>query len=268
MLGKLIKNEFKATSRNFIPIYLVMMVVTVFMKIIMEIQNNADGALSQSRIMGVLGVLSITTFVIAIMAVIFGTIVLIIKRFYDNMLKDEGYLSFTLPVSTGQHIISKVFTSYVWVICSAAVIGLSILILLIGHSGAFTEIGQVITEIFRAVNAFGLWGYVIQFAIMIIVGVYSNIMMGYTCLSVGQNFNKHRIAGAFITYIAIYMITQIINSIFLFILLGANYDSQMETMEASFLQPYVIYSLGLVIVEAVAYTVITYFMLDRKLNLE
>ena len=94
MLGKLIKNEFKATSRNFIPIYLVMMVVTVFMKIIMEIQNNADGALSQSRIMGVLGVLSITTFVIAIMAVIFGTIVLIIKRFYDNMLKDEGYLSF------------------------------------------------------------------------------------------------------------------------------------------------------------------------------
>lgn len=268
MLGKLIKNEFKATVRNFVPIYLLMIVVSIFMKILMEIESNAGGALADSNIIAILSMLSITTFVIAIIAVILGTVVIIIKRFYDNMLKDEGYLTFTLPVSTGQHIVSKAFTSYVWIICSGAVIIASILILLIGEGEFFVEAGKVITELFRAVNAYGLWEYVIEFVILIILGIYVNIMLGYTCLSVGQNFNKHRVAGAFITYIAIYMITQIFNSIFMVFLLGANMDSNMATIESTFFQPYMIYILGLAIVEAVVFTIITYFMLDRKLNLE
>ena len=268
MLGKLIKNEFKATSRNYIPIYILMLVVTVFMKVLMEIQDGAEGTFSNSRLIDLLTILSVTTFVIAIMAVIFGTIVLIIKRFYDNMLKDEGYLSFTLPVTTGQHIIGKVFTSYVWVLCSGVVIIASILILFIGDGEAFAEVGKVITEIFRAVDAYGLWGVVIEIIVLIILSIYANIMMWYTCLSVGQNFNKHRVAGAFITYIAIYMITQILNIIFLSVLLGINYENEMLTVESGLFQPYMIYILGLTIVQTVVFTGITYFMLERKLNLE
>ena len=268
MLGKLIKNEFKATARNFLPIYLVMVIVAIFMKVIVEIQNNAGGVLAESRIIAILSMLSVVTFFIAIMAVIFGTIVLIVKRFYDNMLKDEGYLTFTLPVSTGQHIVSKVFTSYVWVICSGIVIFSSVLILLIGNGEFFVEAGKVITQIYRAVNAFDLWGYVVSFVVLIIIGIYTYIMMGYTCLSVGQNFNKHRVAGAFITYIAIYMITQICNAIFMVFLFGVNFESQMETIESTFFKPYIIYILIFTIIEAIAFTIVTHFMLDRKLNLE
>lgn len=267
MLGKLIKNEFKATSRNYAVIYIVMLVVTVFMKILMEIQNNAEGTLANSTLINILATLSIVTFVIAIMAVIFGTMVLIIKRFYDNMLKDEGYLSFTLPVTTGQHIVGKALTSYVWVLCSSVVILLSIFILLLGDGAVFTEIGNTIKELLRGINAYGLWGYVVEFIVLIVLGIYTNIMLAYTCMSVGQNFNKHRVAGAFITYIAIYMITQILNSIFTSVLLGINFDEEM-TMMSGFFHPYNIYILVLAIVEAVAFTGITYFMLDRKLNLE
>lgn len=267
MLGKLIKNEFKATSRNYVPIYIVMIVVTVFMKILMEIQDNAEGTIANSRILDVLAGFSVFTFVIAIMAVIFGTVVLIIKRFYDNMLKDEGYLSFTLPVTTGQHMVGKALTSYVWVLCSGLVIIVSIIILLLGNGEAFAEIGDVIEELFRGINAYGLWGYVIEMIALVVLGIYTNIMLAYTCMSVGQNFNKHRVAGAFITYIAIYMVTQILNSIFMTVLLGIKFDEEMNVM-SGFFQPFMIYVLVVAVVEAVAYTCITYFMLDRKLNLE
>lgn len=267
MLGKLIKNEFKATSRNFIPMYLFLIVVAVFMKILIEVQSSASGTFANSRVVDVLMTISVTTFVIAIIAVILGTIVLIIKRFYDNMLKDEGYLSFTLPVSTGQHIVSKVLTSYVWVICSAVVIIGSILISFIGEGEGFKELGELIIEIIRGINAYGYWNYVIEFVLVIVIAVYANIMMGYTCLSVGQNFNKHRIVGAFITYIVIYMITEVVNAVFMFALLGVKYDEEISVMSGIF-HPFMIYLLGVAIVEAVVFTLITYFMLNRKLNLE
>lgn len=267
MLGKLIKNEFKATARNFIPIYLILIFVTVGTKILELVQDRAGAALEDNLVMNVIGVFLITTFVLAIMAIIFGTVILIAKRFYENMLKDEGYLSFTLPVTTGQHMISKIFVSYIWIIASVLVCVISFIIFMIGEPGAFKELGDTISQAIQLINKNGWWGYVIQIIFVMIIGIYNGIMLLYTCFSVGQIYNKHRIAGAFITGICIYVISEIVNSIFLVTLIGANINTDVS-MESGFFQPLMLYALIESAVEAIIYTAITYIMLRKRLNLE
>ena len=98
MLGKLLKYELKATSRVFIPLYIAILVVSIVngLSLNLEILNI------QGLATIVLMCLFISLFVI--------TIVVTIQRFNKNLLKDEGYLMFTLPVSSKHLVLSKYLT--------------------------------------------------------------------------------------------------------------------------------------------------------------
>lgn len=90
MLGKLIKNEFRATARTFGAMYLIVFIVTVLFKLVVEIQDAFD---LDNVVINILSFVTITAFILGIIGVVIGTFIFIIKRFYDNMLKNEGYLS-------------------------------------------------------------------------------------------------------------------------------------------------------------------------------
>lgn len=267
MLGKLIKNEFKATARSYVPVYLIMLIVTIFLKLFLEITEIVK--VSDGTVVMILTGVLLTSFIVSIMGVIFGTIIFIIKRFYDNMLKDEGYLSFTLPVSTSQHIVSKVITSYVWVIASVAVIILSVVLLFLGHGSFF----ETVFEAFRNGTAFlsdnGYWGYAVAILIALVIGIYAVIMEAYACMSIGQLFQKHRVAGAIITYLIFYGIRQVCGVIFLSsTFIGTTEAEITSSYETSFFVPMLVYNLVLLSVEAIVFTIITHVVMNRKLNLE
>ena len=158
MLGKLIKNEFRATARTFGAMYLIVFIVTVLLKLVIEIQDAFD---LDNVVINILSFVTITAFVLGIIGVIIGTFILILKRFYDNMLKNEGYLSFTLPATVGQHIASKSIVSYIWVIISAVFIFGIVIILFLGHTSLFVDLRQDIIYIVREFNKQHLWKYVI-----------------------------------------------------------------------------------------------------------
>ena len=265
MLGKLIKNEYKATARAFLPLYLVLIVVTILNKIMLEVETGAGETVSSSSVYTIITTLLMITFFLTLFAVGVLTVILIIKRFYDNMLKDEGYLSFTLPVTTGQHLISKIFVSYSWFVLSILLIIAAVCTVESGFGvwQAFTEIIQPLWEVVQD-------KYLTEFicvAVLVIFGIYNGIVMPYTCFSIGQRFTNHKVMGAFLTYLAIYMINQVIGMIFLSVMAFTGTD-MMLVDETKMLHHVLFYSLGLQVVEGIACTVITYFMLDRKLNLE
>lgn len=265
MLGKLIKNEYKATARSFLPLYLVLIVVTIVNKIIIEIQDGFEIETGLDRVFAVLTALLMITYFLTLFAVGVLTMILIIKRFYDNMLKDEGYLSFTLPVTTGQHLFSKVIVSYSWFVLSIIMIIAAILTIEAG-SGMW----EIITEMFRQMWEEIKNGQQLEFVsviILIILAIYNAIMLPYTCFSIGQRFTKHPVLGAFLTYLVIYMINQAIGLIFLLVLvLGGNDIFVMEQVDV--MTYILVYGLVIQVVEAIIYTVVTHFMLSRKLNLE
>ena len=75
MLGKLIKNEFRATARTFGAMYLIVFIVTVLLKLVIEIQDAFD---LDNVVINILSFVTITAFVLGIIGVIIGTFILIL----------------------------------------------------------------------------------------------------------------------------------------------------------------------------------------------
>lgn len=263
MLGKLIKYEYKATSKIFLGLYIMICFLTAGSKIMLEIQ---DSAISESIIFKIMFGIIIASYVIALIAIGAVTFIVLIKRFYDSMLKDEGYLSFTLPVSVGQHIVSKAIVSYSWMLATTLMICLSIFGLLYSNDVNYIQgMSTICTEISNA----GGWSYIIEVAIAFFIGLLSMIILMYTCLSLGQLYAKHRIVGAVIAYIGSYIIGQIVNVVFLVILMGSTgaFDGS-DFNGDNFTNAIMIFSIVYQVVVIVVGTVITNYILNRKLNLE
>ena len=114
MFGKRFKHVVKATARLLLPLYVVIVVLTIMDRIVL----NLD--VFEGIMFFIPGMLT-TLYVISLIAIVVVTIVMLIIRFYKNLISDEGYLMFTLPVKTHQLINAKMFASTIWIIpyCSS-----------------------------------------------------------------------------------------------------------------------------------------------------
>lgn len=265
MLGKLIKNEFKATVRTFGVMYLVVLIVTVALKLFVEIQDIFK---IEGTIINILSFVTVTAFILGIIGVVIGTFILILKRFYDSMLKSEGYLTFTLPATVGQHIASKSIVSYIWIITSAVFIFAIMIVLFLGHSAPFVSMREGLGDLFEILSKQHLWKYVIEVILTVAIAAYNYIAIGYACFSVGQAWTRSKVAGALATYIVFNIITEIVASIAMVVMFG-NMDMANEVnMGDAFFEPLMIFMIVEQLVVSILCTVVTRVMLSRKLNLE
>ena len=101
MLRKLLKYEFMSTARVFGLCYIGVLVAALLMRIFGDIaytQNLQNG----TGIFNVTEILTMTStgfYFLMIAAVCVLTFVLILQRFWKNLMGSEGYLMHTLPVS-------------------------------------------------------------------------------------------------------------------------------------------------------------------------
>ena len=205
MLRKLMKYEFKSTARLLLPLYGALLVLSLICKLF--IGTNLDGA-NMSFLGGIPAKLSIAAYVITMVAVIIVTFIIIIQRFYKNLLCDEGYLMNTLPVSVWKNITSKLVVATVWSIVSVVVAMLSILIMAYSP-GVINEIMVEISQIFsEGYSQIGVSVYIIPIE-LIILGLVQTILGTitiYTSISLGHLANKRKILSSFGAYIVINMI--------------------------------------------------------------
>lgn len=100
MLSKLIKHEFRATSRIMWPVFLGMLALTALMRFSQLLLNGRH----IPWLLQLIGVLLVIGFVMGLGALAFAPLVLSAVRWRDHVLKDEGYLTLTLPVLSLIHI--------------------------------------------------------------------------------------------------------------------------------------------------------------------
>jgi hypothetical protein len=260
MLGKLLKYEFKATARIFLPLLLAIAVLTPITRFMTSI-DVFPGALS--IIPGIFAFL----YIIMLVAIAVVAGILIIIRFYKNMVTEEGYLMHTLPVTPSQHIWSKAIVSFVWSIVSTFVILVSLFFFLITPERLNTlkeGFGELMS--FLHTNLGGdLTICFIEGFILLIIGIFANIFYIYASIALGQMISRHRIVGAFaaavVMNIVLQVISTILNAVFLF---GRGTDFTKTDVIYMLMPGIIIYSLLI----AVAYFCITNFILKKKLNLE
>ena len=134
MLNRLLKYEIKATARKFLPLYAAIIVVSLFVNWGIRFPK-----------LGIISGLSNFLLAALFVSLIAITLITIIQRFKNNLLSNEGYLMFTLPVSTKKLILSKLICAVVWAFLSVIVSVFSFLIIAFSL-GLITSIKDFLTQ--------------------------------------------------------------------------------------------------------------------------
>ena len=274
MLRKLMKHEFRATGRIMLPLFLILLVTAVGANF--SVRGMLD---TGSRFLNVLGALLVMAFVIAIMGVCVMSMVVMVQRFYKNLLQDEGYVMMTLPVSVHQHIWSKLIVSAVWFALTLVVVCLACLIMafdveLVQQIAAgFRELFQEIYRNLSTYYAINGTAIVAEFLVLCFVGCCAMCLQFYAALAIGHSFPNHKMAWSVLWFFLIQFIMQFLGGMGIMLLdeswfhhLLLGWTDNISAM-ASVHLGMVTVILGEVIYGAVFYILTTWF-LKKRLNLE
>lgn len=270
MLGKLLKHELKATGRHFLLLYAAFLIITIFNKICFEITvtNNKFWSAFQN--------ITIVLYIIFCAAIFVITMILIINRFYKNLVCDEGYLMFTLPVTVSEHIFSKLLIAYFWSFLSSIIFLFSVCLIVYGHGlgESFDFIFQFIRHS-RDYYGSDIYVTIVIFFFATFIQGFHSILQIYLSIAVGQLVNKHRIITSLVVYFGINFILQnFVSMFFLFTNFLEPIHSNIFTSINSFyfwihyLKNISLFQIIFDMIFSIAAFLITNYILSKKLNLE
>ncbi len=267
MLGKLLKQDFRATARIMLPLYVAVPVLGLFTNLITHLCENQDGFLINA-----ISMLVSFVFSLSLIAAVVTTIVLMVLRFYRNLMTDEGYLMFTLPVSTTELIFSKLIVSVVWFLGTFAVDALGMLLsgMLGGYEDfvrfrfAFTFNVPYNSPITQAQAGWLAAGVVV---LVILCGL-ALCLMTYAAMAIGQSFKKNKGLMSVVFFFVLWIGTRIV----LTLIFGAFYGPATSAVNTMTVLQALWTVLGCACVGALAFCVgfffLTHGMLRKHLNLQ
>lgn len=261
MLSKLIGYEFRATRRIFFPAYLALLALSVLNAVSFALTSSLDDLSLPSGLL-------MMVYVVAIMVVAFLSLAYMIVRFYQNLLGDEGYLMFTLPVRPSQLLWSKAIVSTVWMAVSVILCTVSILIITFSGliaNGEFGAFQQEMTILWNGLASELGGGFLVGVSLEVIVCgliyVIAFCMHIYAALSLGQLFHRFRLGMSFVMYVVCSIVEQIV-----FVLLG-NIHVEINVVQTGIMIAVAVMIVWNMVTAAV-YFVISNYLLSRKLNLQ
>lgn len=269
MLAKLLKYDFKSMFKIFLPLWGVLLVVSGVNRLL------SGSPLAEGGGMGIFASLLGVMYVLLIMAVMVVTTVIIIARFYQGLLKDEGYLMFTIPVKPWQLVASKLLSAMVISLISGIVALASVAII-----AYFPEMGQVLTELWKMgmKEVPNFLPLVILLVVSLFVGIICSVSQVYASMALGHLAGSHRVGFAVLAFIVLSVIWSTVGSVIgLF-----GYPDLTSTMISineievsvdvagisNVLMIATVWGLILDVVRCVVHLGITNYILSRRLNLE
>lgn len=267
MLGKLLKHEFKATWKLQCTLYLALIAISIVSSLFGNIKpNNVVGQTFQ-------GLLFAIFFLYMIVMIVAANFILL-ARFHNHMLQDQGYLAHTLPVPTWQHIVVKVIADVFWNICMMISVTVSLFIFALNKgilsSGEFKTMLIQVRDFIAQYPSLGKLIFVVCIAFLF--QMINNYLLFFSAMSLGQLFNKHKVIGAIFFFFIVNSITSFVSNL----LLNPILEKQVGTVASSdsiakvfdqLLAAMPVTILSIILWSAIYYG-ITHFMLTKKLNLE
>lgn len=272
MVKKLFKHEIRSYLRVIIPVQIILLGVALLARILQLFESN-------TTMYNIVHGSSVFAFVVAMVATLAMTTILSVVRFYRHLFTGEGYLTFTLPVTSTQHLTVKLLTAMLFQIVNFLVAVLAVCII---------TAGDVLVELLRAGDYLWnqmmaelgkmsghVWLYLVEgvFALLAVLTAY--ILLFYLCISIGQLFNKNRVLAAVGVYFGFYAITQVICTVGIALVAALMETAFIKTI-AKWIEghPYASVHIALCsllvisAVLAVVYFLVNRYIISRKLNLE
>lgn len=271
MLSKLMKYDFKATSKFFVPcsifILLYSCVATLFFNF-----STITGKMNSSISFTLLITLLTVFYAGILIAYVLGTYAISIVHFYKSMVTDQGYLTHTLPVKKSKIILGKFLTANILCLIGAIIAGLSAIIYFDIPSilsNLNLDYAKIWSTIYPEIGPVGI----ILTIISCFLGFMTNIAMFYLAIALGQLVNKHKALGSILFFFALLFVYQIIATFFGFFFLDSNAKILYEN-SSGFFSTTGAYTLTMIlgIVSSIVVTAIqlfiTHFIFQKKLNLD
>ena len=215
MLNKLLKHEFRATGRILVPVLGVVALLIVMANLSVRLVSQAQS--------GFLSVLCVLVIVLAFIGVILSEIVPVIVmviRFYRNLLSNEGYLMHTLPVNVHGLVWSKLIVSLVWVLIT------NLVLFLMGALSALIQAGTDLAEIFRGfptlaqladmlpgVTKGDLTLLLVEIAVLMILAGLVSCLHFYAAMSLGHMFSKDKILLSVVFFVVIQIVFNMVGNL-------------------------------------------------------
>ena len=197
MLGKLLKYELKATARYFVPLLATFGGITLLFKLFMMMIGFGNDPLRMT-----FSIFIVTIYVVAVIALFLMCFIISFYRFYKNFYTDEGYLSFTLPVSVNLQILFSIF-------------------IFLAGTPYWTDFCQVLSLSFQEFNKIdpGIrFLFITETLSALILNAISSPLFIYLCITIGGLLPNHRLGASIGTYFlataALSLVTNIFSSIF------------------------------------------------------
>ena len=263
MLGKLLKHEFAATARYLWVLYVAMLGLSVAVHFAFRFYDRADLAVLRMAM-----TMAIILWVLSLIFCGIGTLVLMIRRFYQNLLTDEGYLMFTLPVSVHELVISKLIAAVVWMLASVAVIVLCVLVATFDSQMA-REVLSGFRELLGMLDV-NSWVIGAEMLLLTLVGTAASCLQFYSAMAIGHGFAKSKALLSVVFYFVQSWVLSFLGNTIGALLLFRNGSlleqidtlNPMQTMQMSML-----FGLGAGIVVGAIFYVLTVVNLQKRLNL-
>lgn len=215
---KLVKNDFLASSRLislcYVALAIVLLIGVVSRKLIEAGNLSVENLDKVSKVFGV----SIIVSLLGVFVLIFATIFFVIYDFFKSLYSPQGYLSFTLPVSSNQLLGSKILVYGGWLILSFAAL---FFVYFYWGSFAMAEYGEQISmaEAFAGVMGLGftlnqLIAQIVIIAVGAAVYIISYVFLIYFAITlshVGKLQKYSIILSIFLFFVAVAIFMSITN---------------------------------------------------------
>ena len=276
MLGKLLKHEFRATGRIMLPMMGALLALALMANLSIR---GLSGSLSGIPGLRILFILILIFFGMGIVAIGVMALVVMVSRFYRNLLKSEGYLMFTLPVSVHELIWSKLIVSLVWFF--AAALFVLLIIALTGLNLSGTNLEMIISEfpnwkvVMQKLDELGIRSSLSQLmawsTVVMLLGAVVSCLHFYGAMALGHMFSKNKVLLSVVFFILISFAFNIMEMSFGMSGIAKDADSfDMGTMRDSirFASRIFMQASILEVVQAAVLYLATALGLKRGLNLE
>lgn len=272
MLKKLIKHEFIATYRIFLPIYVALAALTGLACLAVRFIDNYNPALLQ--IASGFGIIIV---ILGFMFVILSPFIFLSMRFYRTTATREAYLTFTVPADTKLIVLAKFIVSYLW----TAVTTILWFFALLTFMNSASPAGKNLLVVFFK-NLFSpeeLASTLLYFAVLATT-LACSILSIFAAISLGQLVRDHRVIASFAFYAAIYTVQQIVSVLVMLPWMISIFESSKDvvvdetTVEFGYSSAMggddtamFLVSIALSLVFSVVFYLLSNYMLKKKLNL-
>lgn len=258
MFAKLLKYDLKSMLKVMLPLWATVIVLGGLLGLSINF-SDWENTMNPMFLHGAIYPMELLVLVLfgVFVAMFVMNIIIVIRRFWDGLLKDEGYLMFTLPVSVRKLIFSK-FISAMIISLLSLIAGYGVIAMVL----LFSTQGHVMDMFYEILETFSFGGEEIAFVLLMIVnvilGVMAMIYRVYAAMALGHLSNNNKFLFSFLAFIGLNVVIGIVTTPVLAIIMEHVSSANMMTV-ISILQDVILIVVFHVIVEVV---------LTKRLNLE